>query len=100
MTLEPGGGFTYTPSANFFGLDSFTHRAVDSSGLWSEATVMLKVWGVDDLIQVSVPGPQTTPEETPITFSAANEVHIVASPEHAAITPNVTNRIERAMIEH
>ena len=29
VTVEPNGGFTYTPNLNFFGTDSFTYRAVD-----------------------------------------------------------------------
>lgn len=71
LTLAPTGGFTYTPNLNFFGSDSFTYRAADPDGLWSEATVFLTVWGMDDPMQVIVPGQQTTAEETPLTFSTA-----------------------------
>ena len=55
-----------------FGTDSFTYRAVDPSGLWSEATATLVVHGMDDWIQVTGPDQQTTLEEQSLTFSAAN----------------------------
>jgi len=72
VSLEPTGGFTYTPNLNFFGTDSFAYRAVDPSGLWSEATVTLVVHGMDDWIQLTGPAQQTTLEETSLTFSTAN----------------------------
>ena len=71
VTLNPNGGFSYTPNLNFFGTDSFTYRAVDPSGLWSVATVSLTIEAMDDPVQLSVPGPQTTAEDTPITFGSA-----------------------------
>ena len=72
LFLNPGGSFTYTPDANYFGPDSFTYRATDPGGLSDVATVSLTVWGMDDPIELAAPGPQTTAEDTPLTFSAAN----------------------------
>src|SRR5581483_7449792 len=45
LTLNTAtGAFTYTPSAGFFGSDSFTYRAVDSDGAGSNTvTVTLTV---------------------------------------------------------
>ncbi len=40
--------------------------------LSGEATVSLTVWGMDDPIELIAPGPQTTAEDTSLTFSAAN----------------------------
>src|SRR5262249_39993581 len=45
LTLNLGGGFTYTPAPNYNGPDSFTYRATDPAGLSSQATVSLTVWG-------------------------------------------------------
>ena len=59
---------------------------VDPSGLWSEATVALTILEMDDRIQVAVPGPQTTAEETPITFgSAFGNAITVIDPENPRV---------------
>lgn len=46
--LDPGGSFTYTPEASFFGEDQFTYRASDGSGSSSTATVTINVAPVND----------------------------------------------------
>lgn len=44
FTLNPNGSFTYTPIVNFFGVSSFTYRAVDASNQASNiATVTITV---------------------------------------------------------
>jgi hypothetical protein len=44
LTLNADGSFTYTPTAGFFGSDSFAYQAVDSSGATSDpVTVNLQV---------------------------------------------------------
>jgi hypothetical protein len=44
FTLNPNGSFTYTPSPNFFGISTFTYRAVDASNQASNiATVTITV---------------------------------------------------------
>jgi len=49
LVLNADGTFTYTPAANFNGLDSFTYRARDTSGaLSAPATVTLTVAPVND----------------------------------------------------
>jgi ELWxxDGT repeat protein/VCBS repeat-containing protein len=49
FTLNPDGTFTYQPTANFNGVDSFTYRAIDSLGAASGlATVVLSVSAVND----------------------------------------------------
>jgi len=72
VTLHPWGAFTYTPAPNYFGSDSFTYRMIDDGGLSSApATVSLHIWGMDDPIQATAPGPQTIAEDGSITFSSA-----------------------------
>src|SRR5262249_48349280 len=71
VSLSAGGGFTYTPALNYNGTDSFVYRATDPGGLSSQATVSLTIWPVDDPTQLSIPGPQRTAEDTPLTFSPA-----------------------------
>ena len=47
VTVTAAGGFTYTPNANYNGLDSFTYTASDGV-LQTAATVSLTVLAVDD----------------------------------------------------
>ena len=42
------GTFTYTPAANFHGIDSFTYQTCDSNGLCDQATVTITVNSVID----------------------------------------------------
>ena len=51
LTLLGDGGFTYSPAAHFFGVDSFTFTATDPSGLSSSATITIDVTAVNDAPQ-------------------------------------------------
>jgi VCBS repeat-containing protein len=48
LTLNANGSFTYTPTANFFGTDSFTYRATDGMATGNVATVTFTVTPVND----------------------------------------------------
>ncbi len=48
LTLNANGSFTYTPTANYFGADSFTYRAKDANGQSQPITVTITVNGVAD----------------------------------------------------
>jgi Ca2+-binding RTX toxin-like protein len=48
VTLNPNGTFTYVPTANFAGVDSFTYRAVAGTHLSDPVTVTLNVAPVND----------------------------------------------------
>src|SRR5438309_5638430 len=56
LVLSADGSFTYTPAAEFFGLDSFTYKANDSHDS-NVATVTLNVCQVADPPQLSVLSP-------------------------------------------
>ena len=43
LSLQPDGGFTYTPAAGFTGTDSFTYRTSDQTSLSLPVTVVLTV---------------------------------------------------------
>jgi dTDP-4-dehydrorhamnose 3,5-epimerase-like enzyme len=49
VVVNADGTFTYTPSANYNGPDSFTYTLTDSDGDVSTATVTVNVGSVDDL---------------------------------------------------
>ncbi|MEM9660508.1 MAG: Ig-like domain-containing protein, partial [Planctomycetota bacterium] len=48
LELLPDGSFTYTPDADFFGVDEFTYVASDGNSQSSETTVTLTVEGTPD----------------------------------------------------
>ncbi len=49
LTLSSNGTFTYTPDANFNGIDSFTYRVSDGNGGTDTAVATITVTSVDDL---------------------------------------------------
>ncbi|MBK7548115.1 MAG: tandem-95 repeat protein [Rhodoferax sp.] len=49
VTVTAAGVFTYTPNANFNGVDSFTYTITDADGSTSRATVTLNVGAVNDV---------------------------------------------------
>ena len=68
VTLAWNGSFTYTPNANFHGLDSFTYTASDGTAVSNVATVTITVTAVNDA-PVAVNDTATTAEETPVNGS-------------------------------
>src|SRR5262249_28265313 len=94
--------FSYTPDANFWGQDSFVYRATDSLQQSTTATVTITVYPVDDLITNSVPGPQTTAEDTSLSFGTATgnaitvtdidtvELHITVAVTDGSVTLGTT----------
>jgi len=65
LTLDAGGSFTYTPTANFNGTDSFTYQAKDPAGALSNvATVTIAITAVNDLPTITDIVNQTVNEDT------------------------------------
>ena len=54
LTLNTDGSFTYTPSSNYNGADSFTYTIQDGNGDSSTATVSLNVTSVNDAPTIQV----------------------------------------------
>jgi hypothetical protein len=67
---------TYTPTLNFNGLDVFPYTIRDTGGLTDTATVTVTVQAVNDAPVNTVPGAQSTNEDTALTFSAGNQISI------------------------
>jgi VCBS repeat-containing protein len=65
LSLSADGNFTYTPTAGFFGTDSFTYRAND--GLVNSNTAKLTI----TVTNVDVPLKLTLPTNTPVTLRAS-----------------------------
>ena len=68
VSFAADGTITYTPDANYNGPDSFTYT-VTSGGVTETATVTVNVTPVNDVPVNTVPGPQSTPEDTGLTIS-------------------------------
>jgi hypothetical protein len=64
VTANADGSFTYVPTNNYVGPDSFTYTITDSSGQTSTATVRLDV---TNRPPVANPNETTTPSNTPVT---------------------------------
>jgi uncharacterized delta-60 repeat protein len=73
LSLNANGSFTYSPSANYNGADSFTYHASDGILASAPVTVALSVTPVNDR-PTAVADSYTTPEDTPLSPSAANGV--------------------------
>jgi VCBS repeat-containing protein len=101
LTLNTTGGFTYTPSANYNGPDSFTYFANDGTlNSATPATVNLTVNAVNDA-PVAITDTYSTPEDTPLVVNApgvlSNDTDIdstglttvlVAGPAHGSLILN------------
>ncbi len=71
VTLNASGQLIFTPTLNYNGTPSFTYT-VTSGGVTETATVNLTVSPVNDAPTNTVPGAQTTTEDTARVFSVAN----------------------------
>jgi VCBS repeat-containing protein len=70
LTLNPDGSFTYTPTTDYYGTDTFSYDANDGTADSAEpATVTITVTAVNDL-PVAVDDTYTTPEDTPLMVGA------------------------------
>ena len=101
VTLNPNGSFTYTPSTNYNGPDSFTYKANDGTVNGNVATVNITVTAVNDP-PVAIDDVYTINEDTTLTTSAATGVlandtdvdstnltaSVVTNPLHGLLTFN------------
>jgi VCBS repeat-containing protein len=69
-TVNANGTFTYTPTANYYGSDSFSYTLTDSNGDISTASVSLTVNSVNDL-PVAVADSFTTNEDVVLSGNLA-----------------------------
>lgn len=69
FTFNADGSFTYTPLANFNGVDTFTYRASDGALFSNDATVTINIAPINDP-PVAINDAYTTPEDTALVISA------------------------------
>ena len=100
LTLNGNGSFTYAPSANYNGSDSFSYRSTDGQATSAVVTVTLTITGVND-IPVAVNDAYTIAEDATLTVGGsgvlANDTDsdatalsavLVSAPSNGALTFN------------
>ncbi|MBI5800358.1 MAG: cadherin-like domain-containing protein [Verrucomicrobia bacterium] len=90
VTLNPNGSFTYTPTASFYGADTFTYRASDYGSNSNPATVSILVFARPTN---SVPSSQTVFSSAALRFSVTNTMNNsirVGDPDSTALTVSLT----------
>jgi VCBS repeat-containing protein len=90
LALNADGSFSYTPDANYNGLDSFTYKANDGEADSNVATVSLTVTPVNDA-PVAVDDSYITNEDTTLTVAAASVLANDSDVDSAALTASLVS---------
>ena len=94
LTLNSDGSFTYTPTADYNGSDSFTYHANDGTTDSNDATVAITINEVEDA-PVAIDDSYTTDEDTPLTIAApgvlANDTDVDGETLTAVVDAGPTN---------
>jgi VCBS repeat-containing protein len=69
VTVNPDGSFSYTPEANYNGLDGFSYLVSDGTTTSDVASATITIGPVNDL-PVGANDEYTTPEDAPLTIAA------------------------------
>jgi VCBS repeat-containing protein len=98
LTVNADGSFTYTPEANYHGLDGFSYLVSDGTTTSEVASATIRIDPANDL-PVGVNDEYTTAEDTPLTLEApgvlVNDTDVdgdalssilVIPPEHGTVT--------------
>jgi len=85
LTLNADGSFTYTPSANFNGVDSFSYRVSDGVANSNAAVVSITVNAVNDPPVVTNPGNQNNSEGDLVSLQIQ-----ASDPEGGALSYNAS----------
>ena len=77
LTLNSNGSFSYTPSLNFNGTDSFIYQVSDSNGGIAQASVSLTVRAVNDLPVIGNAKQYSVDEDTNLNILATDSNHLL-----------------------
>ena len=92
LTLGQNGNFTYVPSANFNGTDTFTYRLrYPTNNFSNAATVTIVVNPVNDAPTGVVNRSYTTAEDVPLSIAAPGVLAGVTDPDGPVTAAVVTN---------
>ena len=94
LTLNPDGSFSYIPSTNYTGSDTFTYKANDGTADSNVATVTITVTSVNDS-PIAQNDTYNTPEDTTLNVPGpgvlGNDNDIDGDPLTAVLVSNVTH---------
>ncbi len=100
------GRITYTPDANYYGLDSFTFVVQDDTGTdtaqSAQGTITFEIGGVNDLPTLNIPDAAVSEDFGTTTFNLRNYVSDIESPATAftfAVTAQSTPSIVSCAME-
>ncbi|MFO1513416.1 MAG: Ig-like domain-containing protein [Verrucomicrobiota bacterium] len=88
ITLNPSGGFTYTPNSNFNGVDVFTYRASDGIANSQPAIVTITVTGINDP-PIARNDQYSTPQDTALLVSVPGVLGNDFDPDDDVLTANL-----------
>ncbi len=87
LTFNSDGTFSYTPDADFFGIDTFSYRAIDADGSTCSAGVTIEISPVNDA-PTAFGDSMTTAEDTLVNINLlVND----ADPENDSLTVTIIN---------
>jgi VCBS repeat-containing protein len=94
LALNADGSFTYTPTQDFYGMDSFTYYATDGITNSNSANVDIWVTAVNDA-PVAVDDSYTTTEDIPLVITTTgvlgNDSDVDTDPLTATLDSDATN---------
>lgn len=90
VTLGADGSFTYTPAANFSGIDGFSYQAGDGTASSDVASVTINVTPLNDP-PVAVNDEYTTAEDTELAIEIPGVLLNDLDPENGPLTPTLVN---------
>jgi gliding motility-associated-like protein len=99
LTLNSGGGFLYTPNANFNGTDSFTYTVSDGQGGLSTANVNITVLSIND-IPDALNDAVSTAEDTAVSLAiTSNDTDIDGTIDATSVDLDpFTNGIQTSIV--
>ncbi|AEG93382.1 Ig-like domain-containing protein [Ramlibacter tataouinensis] len=90
VSLSAGGQLVFTPAANYNGLVAFTYT-VTSGGTTETATVNVTVTAINDAPVNTVPGAQSTDEDTPLAIAGISVADVDGAGVNLTTTVSVSN---------
>lgn len=90
VSLNADGSFTYTPAADFNGVDGFSYQAGDGTASSDVASVTINVTPLNDP-PVAVNDEYTTAEDTELAIAIPGVLLNDLDPENGPLTPTLVN---------
>ena len=97
LSLGSNGGFSYTPTVNFNGMDSFSYNASDGSAKSNTATVNIKVNSIND-IPVALADSYSVNENQTLTIAAPGILSNDTDSDANALTASIVTDVSHGTL--